>query len=76
MGCGVAGLTASDALLRLTKYGRNADAQARESGLFVSVGRRLLEPMCLVLIAAAIVSAARCEPSARRQVPRWRAVER
>ena len=57
LGCGVAGLTSSDALLRLTKYGRNADAQVRESGLIVSVGRRLLEPMCLVLIAAAIVSA-------------------
>ena len=58
LGCGVAGLTSSDALLRLTKYGRNADAQVREAGLIVSVGRRLLEPMCLVLIAAAIVSAA------------------
>jgi Mg2+-importing ATPase len=58
LGCGVAGLTSSDALLRLTKYGRNADAQVRESGLIVAVGRRLLEPMCLVLIAAAIVSAA------------------
>ena len=57
LGCGVAGLTSSDALLRLTKYGRNADAQVRESGLIVSVGRRLLEPMCLILIAAAIVSA-------------------
>ena len=58
LGCGVAGLTSSDALLRLAKYGRNADEQVRESGLIVSVGRRLLEPMCLVLIAAAIVSAA------------------
>jgi len=57
LGCGVAGLTASDAVLRLTKYGRNADAQVREPGLIVSVGRRLLEPMCLVLIAAAVVSA-------------------
>ncbi len=56
--CGVAGLTSSDALLRLKKYGRNADAQAREAGLIVSVGRRLLEPMSLVLTAAAIVSAA------------------
>ena len=58
LGCGVVGLTSADALLRLTKYGRNADAQAREAGLIVAVGRRLLEPMCLVLIAAAIVSAA------------------
>ena len=58
LGCGVAGLASSDAVLRLTKYGRNADAELREYGLVVSVGRRLLEPMCLVLIAAAIVSAA------------------
>ena len=54
---GSPGLTSADALLRLSKYGRNADAQVRESGLIVSVGRRLLEPMCLVLIAAAVVSA-------------------
>ena len=57
LGCGVVGLTSADALLRLSKYGRNADAKVRESGLIVSVGRRLLEPMCLVLIAAAVVSA-------------------
>src|SRR3984957_20002143 len=57
LGCGGVGLTSSDALSRLSKYGRNADAQVRESGLIVSVGRRLLEPMCLILIAAAAVSA-------------------
>ena len=57
LACGVAGLSSSDALMRLTKYGRNADAPVRESELIVSVGRRLLEPMCLVLIAAAVVSA-------------------
>ncbi|HXQ14329.1 MAG TPA: magnesium-translocating P-type ATPase [Caulobacteraceae bacterium] len=58
LGCGVAGLTSADAAARLTKYGRNADAKAREAGLIISVGRRLLEPMCLILIAAAVVSAA------------------
>ena len=57
-GCGVAGLTSADAAARLAKYGRNADAQARDAGLIVSVARRLLEPMCLILIAAAVVSAA------------------
>ena len=57
LGCGVVGLTSSDALSRLSKFGRNADAKARESGLIVSLGRRLLEPMCLILIAAAAVSA-------------------
>ncbi len=58
LGCGLTGLTAAEAAARLAKYGRNADAQAREVGLIVSVGRRLLEPMCLILIAAAVVSAA------------------
>ena len=58
LGCGVDGLTSADAAARLAKYGRNADAQAPEAGLIVSVGRRLLEPMCLILIAAAVVSAA------------------
>jgi len=44
--------------VRLAKFGRNADAKAREAGLVVSVARRLLEPLCLILIAAAVVSAA------------------
>ncbi len=57
-GCGTSGLTSAEAAARLVKYGRNADAQAREAGLIVSVGRRLLEPMALILIAAAVVSAA------------------
>jgi Mg2+-importing ATPase len=58
LGCGVSGLTSAEAAARLAKYGPNADVQAREAGLFVSVGRRLLEPMTLILIAAALVSAA------------------
>jgi Mg2+-importing ATPase len=58
LGCGVSGLTSADAAARLAKYGRNADVQKREAGLIASVGRRLLEPMCLILIAAAGVSAA------------------
>src|ERR1700690_4191721 len=58
LGCGVEGLTSAAAAARLAKYGRNVDAQTREAGLIRSVGRRLLEPMCLILIAAAVVSAA------------------
>ncbi|MFI4936645.1 MAG: cation-translocating P-type ATPase, partial [Caulobacterales bacterium] len=58
LGCGTSGLTSADAAARLAKYGRNADAQTREAGLIASVARRLLEPMCLILIAAAVVSAA------------------
>ncbi len=65
LGCDVAGLTSSDAASRLKKFGRNADAQPREAGLLAAVGRRLLEPMCLILIAAAVVSALTSdEPSA------------
>jgi P-type Mg2+ transporter len=58
LGCDLAGLTSAEAATRLVKFGRNADAQVREAGLIVSVGRRLLEPLCLILIAAAVVSAA------------------
>ncbi len=58
LGCGLAGLTSADAAARLAKYGANADAKAREAGLVVAIARRLLEPMCLILIAAAAVSAA------------------
>ena len=58
LGCGLTGLTATDATARLAKYGRNADSEAREAGLLAAVGRRLLEPMCLILIVAAAVSAA------------------
>ena len=58
LGCGLTGLTSAEAAARLAKYGRNADATAREAGLVASVARRLLEPMCLILIAAAVVSAA------------------
>jgi len=52
----VNGLTQDEAKARLTRYGRNADAQIREAGTIAAVGRRLLEPMCLLLIVAAIVS--------------------
>ncbi len=58
LGCGVAGLTSADAADRLTTYGRNADAKARDAGAILLIARRLLEPMCLILIAAAVVSAA------------------
>ncbi len=58
LGCDGAGLSSAEVAARLAKYGRNADAQTREAGLIMSVGRRLLEPLCLILIAAAVVSAA------------------
>lgn len=56
LGCTTNGLSSAEAATRLAKYGRNADLQMREAGLLLTVGRRLLEPMCLILIAAALVS--------------------
>ena len=58
LGCGTDGLNAAEAAARLGKYGRNADARVREAGVARAVLRRLLEPMCLLLMAAAVVSAA------------------
>jgi Mg2+-importing ATPase len=58
LGCGLSGLTSAEAASRLARFGRNADVEARPAGLLVSVGRRLLEPLCLILVAAALVSAA------------------
>jgi Mg2+-importing ATPase len=58
LGCGLTGLSSAEAAARLARFGRNADAQAREAGLVMSVVRRLLEPLCLILIVAALVSAA------------------
>lgn len=57
LGCDLTGLSSSDAAARLTKFGRNADVQPSKAGWPSAVGRRLLEPMSLLLIAAAMVSA-------------------
>jgi Mg2+-importing ATPase len=53
-----AGLTSTEAAARLAKFGPNSDAPERSAGLLRSVARRLLEPMCLVLLTAAVISAA------------------
>ncbi len=55
--CTVDGITSAQARARVDGFGRNADEQAAQPGLIVSVLRRLLEPLCLVLIVAAAVSA-------------------
>ena len=55
---GLDGLTAAQARTRLAKYGPNADAVAHEAGPIIALGRRLLEPLALMLIGASIVSAA------------------
>ena len=56
--CTKKGLSAADAQTRLAHYGPNSDAEARRVGALHAVLRRLLEPLSLILLVAAIVSAA------------------
>ena len=52
------GLAASEAASRLVTYGPNADAPARKTSSFTAIARRFLEPLILLLLFAAGVSAA------------------
>jgi Mg2+-importing ATPase len=52
------GLSAQDAALRLAKVGPNADAVAKPANAVGVLARRLIEPLILVLLFAAAVSAA------------------
>ena len=54
----VAGLTDTEAQARLAQYGPNADAPPQARGLLVAVGRRLREPLSLILLGAGAVSVA------------------
>src|SRR5258708_11116292 len=58
LGCGIAGLSAADAVARLERYGPNADAAPKHASVAGALLRRLLEPLSLILLAAGIVSAA------------------
>jgi len=55
---GPQGLTGSEAAERLLSYGPNADVPKRKSSLFIAIARRFLEPLILLLLFAAGVSAA------------------
>ena len=55
--CGQKGLSTSEAADRLQRYGPNADARSRRIGAFYAALRRLIEPLSLILLVAAIVSA-------------------
>ena len=55
--CGAAGLSASEAQNRLARYGPNSDAPPPSRGLLRAIGRRLLEPLSLILLGAGAVSA-------------------
>jgi Mg2+-importing ATPase len=55
--CSDAGLDSAEAAARLERFGPNSDAPAPTIGVLRAILRRLLEPLCLILLAAAIVSA-------------------
>lgn len=55
--CAIEGLTSSEAASRLARFGPNADTQHRHVGAWRAVARRLFEPLSLILLAAAMVSA-------------------
>ncbi|WP_242140223.1 magnesium-translocating P-type ATPase [Sphingomonas sp. TREG-RG-20F-R18-01] len=56
--CSRDGLSTAEAAIRLSHYGANADAPTRRVGIVRAVLRRLLEPLSLILLIAAIVSIA------------------
>jgi Mg2+-importing ATPase len=55
---GPKGISAREAAARLSTYGANTDVQARHASLLAAVARRFLEPLVLVLLFAAAISAA------------------
>lgn len=56
LGCGLDGLTSAEAETRLQRYGPNLDKPPRRIGVAMSLLKRLVEPLALVLIVAAIIS--------------------
>ncbi len=57
LACSLKGLSSTDAATRRARYGANADAEPERTGPVRAVVRRLLEPLSLILLIAAIVSA-------------------
>ena len=56
LNCGTDGLAQAEAAARLDRYGRNLDKAPRRDNAARALVRRLLEPLALVLLAAAVVS--------------------
>lgn len=54
--CSKEGLSASEAKRRLALHGPNADAAHKPVSAIKAISRRLLEPLSLILLAAAVVS--------------------
>ncbi|MDA9526214.1 metal ABC transporter ATPase [Bradyrhizobium sp. CCBAU 11434] len=56
LGCGLTGLSATEADERLDRFGLNTDAPPRIEGAARAILRRLLEPLSLILLVAGIIS--------------------
>jgi Mg2+-importing ATPase len=57
LGCTLDGLTGDQAAERLRSYGLNLDKPPRRVSLALALARRLVEPLALVLVFAAVISA-------------------
>lgn len=57
LGCDLGGLSTREAGRRLARYGANADAPASAETPLGAILRRLFEPLALILLVAALVSA-------------------
>jgi Mg2+-importing ATPase len=57
LGASARGLDSRTASIRLRESGLNRDAPAARRGAAAAVLRRLLEPLCLMLIVAGLVAA-------------------
>ncbi|MEE7486665.1 hypothetical protein MOF7_16570 [Methylobacterium oryzae] len=58
LGCATGGLSTEEARRRLARYGANVDAPAAAVTHLGAILRRILEPLSLILLVAALVSAA------------------
>ncbi len=56
LGCGLDGLSESEAAERLQRYGANSDVPSHVVGPLRAIFRRLLEPLSLILLVAGIIS--------------------
>ncbi len=55
--CGLQGLTGQEAGARLDRFGPNTDVKPRRTGPLIAILRRLAEPLVLILLIAAVISA-------------------
>ncbi|WIM11934.1 magnesium-translocating P-type ATPase [Enhydrobacter sp.] len=58
LACGVGGLDSIEAERRIAQFGPNSDVTGKRVGVLSAALRRLLEPLCLILLVAAGVSIA------------------